>query len=45
MLDAVCGWLDRRRLITTEVHVRGPIGVRELTTYKYVAEGTGQIRE
>jgi glutamate-5-semialdehyde dehydrogenase len=30
---------------TQKLHVRGPIGVRELTTYKYVAEGTGQIRE
>ena len=24
-LNAVCGWLDPRRLITTEVHVRGPL--------------------
>jgi predicted phage baseplate assembly protein len=24
-LNAVCGWLDPRRLITTEVHVRGPV--------------------
>ena len=23
-LNAVCNWLDPRRLITTEVHVRGP---------------------
>jgi hypothetical protein len=23
-LDAVCSWLDPRRLVTTEVHVRGP---------------------
>ena len=23
-LNAVCGWLDPRRLVTTEVHVRGP---------------------
>ena len=30
---------------TQKLHVRGPIGVRELTTYKYVAEGTGHIRE
>jgi glutamate-5-semialdehyde dehydrogenase len=30
---------------TQKLHVRGPIGVRELTTYKYVAEGSGQIRE
>jgi len=30
---------------TQKLHARGPIGVRELTTYKYVAEGTGQVRE
>lgn len=30
---------------TQKLHARGPIGVRELTTYKYVAEGSGQIRE
>jgi len=24
-LGAVCGWLDPRRLVTTEVHVRGPV--------------------
>lgn len=24
-LNAVCSWLDPRRLITTEVHVRGPV--------------------
>ena len=24
-LDAVCNWLDPRRLVTTEVHVRGPV--------------------
>ena len=35
--------LDRLKL--TDERVRGPIGVRELTTYKYVAEGTGHIRE
>ncbi|MEU9455119.1 putative baseplate assembly protein [Streptomyces sp. NPDC048277] len=23
-LDTVCGWLDPRRLVTTELHVRGP---------------------
>jgi glutamate-5-semialdehyde dehydrogenase len=30
---------------TQKLHARGPIGVRELTTYKYVIEGTGQVRE
>jgi glutamate-5-semialdehyde dehydrogenase len=30
---------------TQKLHARGPIGLRELTTYKYVARGTGQVRE
>jgi glutamate-5-semialdehyde dehydrogenase len=30
---------------TQKLHARGPIGVRELTTYKYVVEGSGQARE
>ncbi len=30
---------------TQKLHARGPIGMRELTTFKYVAYGSGQIRE
>ena len=30
---------------TQKLHARGPIGVRELTTYKYVVEGSGQVRD
>jgi len=30
---------------TQKLHARGPIGLRELTTMKYVLRGTGQIRE
>jgi glutamate-5-semialdehyde dehydrogenase len=30
---------------TQKLHARGPIGVRELTTYKYVIEGSGQVRD
>jgi glutamate-5-semialdehyde dehydrogenase len=30
---------------TQKLHARGPIGIRELCTYKYVAEGSGQVRE
>jgi len=30
---------------TQKLHARGPIGMRELTTFKYVARGSGQIRE
>jgi glutamate-5-semialdehyde dehydrogenase len=29
---------------TNRLHARGPMGLRELTTYKYVIRGTGQIR-
>jgi glutamate-5-semialdehyde dehydrogenase len=30
---------------TQKLHARGPIGLRELTTYKYVVRGDGQVRE
>jgi glutamate-5-semialdehyde dehydrogenase len=30
---------------TQKLHARGPIGMRELTTYKYVVRGDGQLRE
>ena len=30
---------------TNRLHARGPMGLRNLTTYKYVIQGSGQIRE
>lgn len=30
---------------TDKLHARGPMGIEELTTYKYIIEGSGQIRE
>ena len=30
---------------TDKFHARGPCGLRELTTYKYVVTGDGHIRE
>jgi glutamate-5-semialdehyde dehydrogenase len=30
---------------TNRLHARGPMGLRELTTYKYQVQGAGQIRE
>jgi len=30
---------------TQKLHARGPIGLRELTSTKYIGRGTGQIRE
>src|SRR5437867_8193951 len=30
---------------TNRLHARGPMGLRELTTYKYVIYGSGQVRE
>ena len=29
---------------TQKLHARGPMGIRELTTYKYIVNGDGQIR-
>lgn len=29
---------------TQKMHARGPLGIRELTTYKYIITGEGQIR-
>ncbi len=29
---------------TQKMHARGPMGIRELTTYKYIIRGNGQIR-
>jgi glutamate-5-semialdehyde dehydrogenase len=30
---------------TDKFHARGPCGLKELTTYKYVVYGAGQVRE
>ena len=30
---------------TQKMHARGPMGLKELTTYKYVVTGDGQVRE
>lgn len=30
---------------TQKLHARGPMGLREITTYKWLIEGNGQIRE
>jgi glutamate-5-semialdehyde dehydrogenase len=29
---------------TQKLHARGPLGIRELTSYKYIIVGNGQIR-
>ena len=29
---------------TDKLHARGPMGLEELTTYKYVVHGDGQVR-
>jgi glutamate-5-semialdehyde dehydrogenase len=29
---------------TDKLHARGPMGLEELNTYKYVVKGSGQIR-
>jgi glutamate-5-semialdehyde dehydrogenase len=30
---------------TDKLHARGPMGLEELTTYKYIVHGAGQVRE
>ena len=30
---------------TQKMHARGPMGLKELTTYKYVIKGNGQTRD
>lgn len=30
---------------TDRLHARGPVGLKELTTYKYIVHGSGQIRQ
>jgi glutamate-5-semialdehyde dehydrogenase len=30
---------------TQRLHARGPMGLKELTTYKWVVFGDGQVRE
>ena len=29
---------------TQKLHARGPVGLRELTTFRYVIRGEGQVR-
>ena len=29
---------------TQKMHARGPLGIEELTTYKYIIHGEGQVR-
>ena len=39
-----CGLGCEMGISTQKMHARGPMGVRELTTYKYIVKGSGQVR-
>ena len=39
------GFGDEIGIITKKLHARGPMGLKELTTTKYIIYGDGQIRE
>ena len=30
---------------TTKLHARGPMGIKEITTYKYIISGNGEVRD
>ena len=40
-----CGMGAEVGIATGKLHVRGPMGLEDLTTTKYVVRGQGQIRE
>ena len=40
----VDGLGSERGVSTDKIHASGPVGAQELTIYKYVCRGTGQIR-
>ena len=39
------GWGCEMGISTQKLHARGPMGLKELTSYKYIVQGTGQVRE
>jgi len=42
---AMFGFGGEVGISTQKLHARGPMGLKELTTYKYIVRGEGQIRE
>ena len=40
----VFGFGAEMGISTQKLHARGPMGLKEITSYKYIIEGTGQIR-
>ena len=42
---AIRGTSAEVAISTSKLHARGPMGLREIMTYKWVVRGDGQIRE
>ena len=48
-INSICRWREfgmgaEIGISTSKVHARGPVGVAQLTSFKYKVKGSGQIR-